>query len=94
LRPRCDPDPVYRWIPEMLDTPENVPNPRKEIVRIVVDKDLCSGHGRCAAVAPTVYSLDEAGFAAIDEAEVAPGDEEAARRGANNCPERAITVLD
>lgn len=63
-------------------------------MRIIVDHDLCSGHGRCAAVAPTVYSLDESGYCAITEADVAAGDEDAARVGANNCPERAITLVD
>jgi ferredoxin len=63
-------------------------------MRIIVDHDLCSGHGRCAAVAPSVYSLDESGYCAITEADVAVGDEDAARAGANNCPERAITLVD
>ncbi len=63
-------------------------------MRIIVDHELCSGHGRCAAVAPSVYSLDESGYCAITEADVAPGDEAAARNGANNCPERAITLVD
>lgn len=63
-------------------------------MRIIVDHDLCSGHGRCAAVAPSVYSLDESGYCAITETDVAAGDEEAARAGANNCPERAISIVD
>jgi ferredoxin len=63
-------------------------------VRVVVDSDLCTGHGRCAALAPSVYSLDDQGFCALTEANVVPGDEEAARIGANNCPERAISIVD
>jgi ferredoxin len=63
-------------------------------MRIIVDHDLCSGHGRCAAVAPSVYSLDEEGYCAIVELDVNPGDEDAARSGADNCPERAITIID
>jgi ferredoxin len=63
-------------------------------MRIIVDQTLCTGQGRCAAVAPTVYQLDAEGFCAITETDVAPGDEDAARVGANNCPERAITVVD
>ena len=63
-------------------------------MHISVDRELCSGHGRCAVVAATVYALDDEGFCAIDEADVLPGHEEAARKGANNCPERAITVVD
>ena len=63
-------------------------------MRIIVDSDLCTGHGRCAAVAPTVYALDDNGFWAITEADVAPGQEAAAHAGSNNCPERAITIVD
>jgi len=63
-------------------------------MRIIVDHDVCTGHGRCAAVAPSVYSLDDAGFSAITETDVAPEHEAAARTGANNCPERAITIVD
>lgn len=63
-------------------------------MRIVVDHNLCSGHGRCAAVAPSVYSLDDEGYCAVFELDVAPGDERAARSGASNCPERAISIIE
>lgn len=63
-------------------------------MRIIVDHNICTGHGRCAATAPSVYSLDDSGYSAITEAEVAPGTEAAARSGANNCPERAITIVE
>jgi len=63
-------------------------------MRISVNHDLCSGHGRCAAVAPEVYTLDDNGYNAMHETEVAPGKEEMARTGAANCPERAITLID
>jgi ferredoxin len=63
-------------------------------MRIVVDHDLCSGHGRCAAVASQVYVLDENGFSAVNELDVPAHLHEAAQAGANNCPERAITVIE
>jgi ferredoxin len=63
-------------------------------MRITVDHDICTGHGRCATVAPDVYSLDDAGFCAVTTLEVGPELAAAARAGANNCPERAITVED
>jgi ferredoxin len=64
-------------------------------MKIVVDRSRCSGHGRCAAVAPDVYSLDDEGYNALDgEREVPSGLEAMARRGADNCPERCITVVD
>jgi ferredoxin len=63
-------------------------------MKIIVDTDLCSGHGRCAAVSSGVFTLDDTGFNEIREMEVGPDDEAAARTGANNCPERAITIVD
>jgi ferredoxin len=63
-------------------------------VRIVVDNAACSGHGRCAKLAPDVYTLDERGYNAMHETEVPPGREEEARLGADNCPELAITLID
>jgi ferredoxin len=61
-------------------------------MKIVVDKGKCSGHARCAAIAPEVYELDDLGFVDITEREVPPGLEEPARKGAATCPERAIRL--
>lgn len=61
-------------------------------MRIVVDTGMCSGHARCHATAPQVYDLDELGYVDLRSAEVAPADEAAARRGAQACPERALSV--
>lgn len=63
-------------------------------MKIIVDTAACSGHGRCAALAPSVYVLDNLGYNSMNETEVAPENEAAARIGANNCPERAITLVD
>ena len=63
-------------------------------MRIIVDHSACSGHGRCAAVAPEVYELDDTGHNAMSETEVPADLVEAARRGADNCPERAITLVE
>lgn len=61
-------------------------------MRIHVDTDRCSGHARCRALAPEVYELDELGYNVTPSKEVAPELEAAARRGAEACPEQAITV--
>ena len=63
-------------------------------MRINVDTGACSGHGRCASVAPEVYRLDADGYNRMGEFEVAVGLEMKARAGADNCPERAITVVE
>ncbi|PXX01678.1 ferredoxin [Mycolicibacterium moriokaense] len=61
-------------------------------MRIHVDAHLCTGHGMCAAMAPAVYELDDVGFCAVDDADVAPGDYDAAQKGVTACPEQAITL--
>jgi ferredoxin len=60
------------------------------IVRL--DRSKCSGHARCNALAPDVYPVDDDGYCAISEVEVAPEREQAASDGAANCPERALVV--
>ncbi|MGD9794223.1 MAG: ferredoxin [Acidimicrobiia bacterium] len=64
-------------------------------MKINVNRAACSGHGRCAALAPEVYELDDNGYNSRDgEFEVPAGLEAAARLGADNCPERCITVVE
>ncbi|MGC9666874.1 ferredoxin [Planosporangium sp. 12N6] len=62
-------------------------------MRISVDRGRCSGHARCAALAPEVYRLDEEGYSVAGERAVPPGLERQAERGALGCPEGAITLL-
>lgn len=62
-------------------------------MRIILDEDACVGHGRCYAVAPEVYDADDRGHCVVRFAgEVPPEHAEAARTGANNCPEAALTI--
>lgn len=58
---------------------------------IRVDSHFCTGHARCAALAPEVYRLDDDGFNISDGDVVPSGLEQEAQRGADACPERAIT---
>jgi ferredoxin len=61
-------------------------------MRVTVDRDRCSGHARCATLAPEVYHLDVEGYAVAEDQPVPPGSEPAAERGARACPEQAIVV--
>jgi ferredoxin len=62
-------------------------------MKITVDRERCTGHGRCYSLAPEVYEPDDDGYcqhaASITSAALA----EQARVGARNCPEDAITVI-
>ncbi|MFP3900322.1 MAG: ferredoxin [Acidimicrobiia bacterium] len=63
-------------------------------MRIEVDPDACTGHGRCYTLAPDVYQADDDGYCATRVLDVPTGLEGQARAGATNCPERAIRVID
>jgi ferredoxin len=63
-------------------------------MRITVDADLCTGHGRCYTVSPTLFSSDEVGFCAErgETRELPGGDEQAAQLAVDSCPEGAISI--
>jgi ferredoxin len=62
-------------------------------MRIVLDRELCQGHGRCYSLAPELFDSDDEGYAVLLVGpEVGPEHEKAARLAADNCPEYAITV--
>ncbi len=66
------------------------------LIRVRVDAAVCTGHGRCYALAPEVFGPDDFGHCEILLAEgaVPPDLAEAARRGVDNCPEVALTLDD
>jgi ferredoxin len=64
-------------------------------VRVTIDEELCTGHGRCYTLAPDVFGADDRGlgFVAVD-GDVPEELWAQARHAAANCPERAITVTE
>ena len=63
-------------------------------MKVVVDGDRCTGHGRCYILAPDVYDADDDGYSVPGELKVPVGQEAKARQGAANCPEEAIEVIE
>ena len=63
-------------------------------MKIRIDKPLCVGNARCAAVSEQLFPLDEDGYIAVTEIVVPPGMEALALRGARACPERIIVIED
>ena len=61
-------------------------------MRVVVDEETCTGHGRCYVLAPEVFAPDDFGHCVVIREEVGDDLAAQARAGADNCPERAITV--
>jgi ferredoxin len=59
-----------------------------------VDSGRCSGHARCNAISPEVFTLDDDGYSNIGENHpVRPAWEDAARRGVPACPEQALSLV-
>ena len=54
----------------------------------------CSGHARCAAVAPELFSLDDNGYINFEEKEITPEQLALAQRGVRACPERALSLSE
>ena len=65
-------------------------------MRMKIDGENCSGHGRCAKYAPNVFKLDDDGYNADrgNIISVPAGEEKNALLGMKSCPERAITVVE
>ena len=65
-------------------------------MRVAVDEEICTGHGRCYALAPAVFGPDDRGHCEILVADGVVPDALAdqARLGRDNCPELAITVSE
>ena len=63
-------------------------------MKLRVDADRCTGHGRCYSLAPGLLTCDDEGFVSIrgSAVDVPPGYEDEAHDAAISCPEGAITV--
>ncbi|WP_102141965.1 ferredoxin [Mycobacterium hubeiense] len=64
-------------------------------MKVTIDAAKCMGHGMCYSLAPNVFTDDDHGYGqVVADGEVSPLDVEAARNGAANCPEAAISVTE
>jgi len=63
-------------------------------VRVRLDPEKCTGHGRCYVLGPDVYGEDDAGRCVPRWSEVPPDLADQARAGADNCPEGALELAD
>ena len=64
-------------------------------MKIVIDTERCTGHGRCYSLAPELFQPDDIGNGNLvfPDGEVPPTLEAQARMGVANCPERAIEIV-
>lgn len=58
-----------------------------------IDSSRCQAYGTCADQCPSVFTLDEWGYAGVvGDGTVPAGNEVDAEAAASSCPEKAITI--
>ena len=63
-------------------------------MKLRIDTERCSGHGRCYDVAPELFTDDEYGYGKVIVDEVKPEQVARAQTAIDCCPERAIEAVD
>lgn len=61
-------------------------------VRLRIDRDRCTGHGRCYDLAPDLVTDDDEGYGRVVAEHPDESQLDAARRAVNSCPERAVLL--
>ena len=61
-------------------------------LRVRIDSNVCTGHGRCYSLAPEVFQADDSGYSTVIHEEVSEELRAKAQIGVQNCPERAISI--
>ncbi len=59
-------------------------------MKVSVDSDRCGGHGVCTSLCPEMFSLNDNGYAEVQQHVVPPALEESVKLAAQSCPEWAI----
>ena len=65
-------------------------------MRLTIDAEMCTGHGRCYTLAHDLLTYDDEGFVSVrgQTIEVPAEQHDAAREAAMACPEGAITLAE
>jgi ferredoxin len=64
-------------------------------MRVRIDTDKCTGHGRCYTLAPEVFGEDDEGNGTVlISGELTDDQLKAAQLAEANCPESAVIVHD
>ena len=63
-------------------------------MRIVVDQDLCQGHGTCEGEAPALFSVSKKGELTVLDEQPPDEDREAVERAVRECPTHALRIIE
>jgi len=62
--------------------------------RIVVDRDLCQGHGVCESEAPTVFAVSKDGVLAVLQESPPDTERKAVDQAVTFCPTHALSIIE
>jgi ferredoxin len=64
-------------------------------MKIIIDKDLCTGEGLCEEICPEVFRIDEdKDIAVIIKEDLDEIDEEGVSEAVESCPNEAIIIRE
>jgi ferredoxin len=63
-------------------------------MKVRVDANVCAGFGVCVGLCPEVFELHDDGYAIVRVSEVPREHEDSVRQAVNQCPARAISLVD
>lgn len=63
-------------------------------MKVRIDPEICAGFGICVGISPEVFELHDDGYATVLVGEVPAELEDLVRRAADQCPSRAISLID
>jgi ferredoxin len=61
-------------------------------VRLTLDTERCTGHGRCYSLAPELFDSDDEGHSILLHPQVPDGLEAQAWTAVQNCPEGCLGI--
>ncbi|MGQ0431651.1 MAG: ferredoxin [Microthrixaceae bacterium] len=62
--------------------------------RIVVDRDLCQGHGVCESEAPAVFSVSKDGVLTVLLGSPPDAERSAVEQAVTFCPTHALSIIE
>jgi sterol 14-demethylase len=63
-------------------------------MRIVVDRDLCQGHGVCENEAPDVFEVSKDAVLTVRQASPPASERQAVEAAVKYCPTHALTIVE
>ncbi|WP_043285708.1 MULTISPECIES: ferredoxin [Paraburkholderia] len=64
------------------------------MIKLILDRPRCEGHGLCEEVAAQLLHIDDEGYAAIDVNEISTANLAAAQAAARVCPVAALKLVE